>query len=118
MLWIYKWMGFGSGIGMKIFVYTDSRSIFGANNTISERKKKMAKKAGKPCLIADTAISGPLATRVRLLRHLSSRREIFKETRAQATTLCLCSLWEEAAAPPTALMSSPQKASREKSHRL
>ena len=30
----------------------------------------MVKKAGKPCLIGDTAISGPLATRGRLLRHL------------------------------------------------
>ena len=30
----------------------------------------MVKKAGKPCLIVDTAISGPLATRGRLLRHL------------------------------------------------
>lgn len=44
--------------------------------------------------------------------------QILEETRAQATTLCLCSLWEEGAAPPTALMSSPQKASREKSLRL
>ena len=41
--------------------------------------------------------------------------QILEETRAQATTLCLCSLWEEAAAPPTALMSSPQKASGKKS---
>ena len=30
----------------------------------------MVKKAGKPCLIGDTAIAGPLATRGRLLRHL------------------------------------------------
>ena len=43
------------------------------------------------------------------------RGQILEETRAQATTLCLCSLWEEAAAPPTALMSSPQKASGKKS---
>ena len=42
----------------------------------------MVGKAGKPCLIADTAIVGPLATRDRLLRHLSSPAAFRRDTSA------------------------------------
>lgn len=37
---------------------------------MSIKMMTMVRKAGKPCLIGDTAIAGPLATRGRLLRHL------------------------------------------------
>ena len=70
----------------------------------------MVKKAGKPCLIGDTAIAGPLATRGRLLRHL--RPDFRRDTGATHHFMPLQPMGG-GAAPPTALMSSPQKAARE-----
>ena len=96
-------------------------------------KMKICGMLWKPCLIADTAIAEPLATRVRLLRHLQlamytdvynvrhkhHRVARFWVGRGDTGTGKAGGQFMPrqpmggGAAPPTALMSSPQKAARE-----
>ena len=95
-------------------------------------KMKICGMLWNPCLIADMAIAEPLATRVRLLRHLqlamytdvhNVRHKHHRVARfwvgggdtgaRQGGQFMPRQPMGGGAAPPTALMSSPQKAARE-----